>query len=632
MFSNSIPICCAIVVFIFLHRRSRKRQALEDVNDPHKSLDFGLDLGGGPRKPGKARRGLGGKRAAPEMLATDFDQDPMRPGKKTRGLSMDMLGSPYLLPAGLQGSRESLHSMSRSVQNDYDPYRSIALVRPSEERTRSPRPFNENGSLYSAPSFNTSTNERSNLVQHSYPISQSYPKRGDSMLEQDTKPSEDTSTQQMHSSNRNETPGRKSSLLTSTPSLPNISETGLPQKKSLPPLPSPPELHSTKTSFPPPPEPQAQEAAPPPRTSSMRRPPRQDSVGLGVQSVDRHMSESSYYGDETLPPPPPPKIMEPGESDYFGSDVMYPGRFSIDNSAPSQQIPVQSNRLSTMGLRPLPPDDPAENAEQRANRIRSFYKEYFDDRRPNPVQGYYEEDWDAGYYGMEGAVFDPETGDYFMAPQAPYAQPMGRRAMTPPPRGGPRFGEPDHGRHYSTMSAGRGPLRGRPAQRAPPQKKLPPPKALSSLPTPHRLQDDTAILSPLDFAPPTSFREVQNGRRADSPLGIQRPYSPSVRAYSPLVSSFEGMNALPSPHSLRKSGTFTSLDFAPPAPRFKGQDGTSSDAGSIRSTRSGNISAMQMDAVRAGAYRASRIPKEFVTSREDLSAQLRPKMDMTTPG
>ena len=52
-----------------------------------------------------------------------------------------------------------------------------------------------------------------------------------------------------------------------------------------------------------------------------------------------------------------------------------------------------------------------------------------------------------------------------------------------------------------------------------------------------------------------------------------------------------------------------------------------SDAGSIRSARSG-ISAMQMDAVRSGAYRVSRIPKEMVTTKEDLTAQLRPKMDL----
>jgi hypothetical protein len=139
------------------------------------------------------------------------------------------------------------------------------------------------------------------------------------------------------------------------------------------------------------------------------------------------------------------------------------------------------------------------------------------------------------------------------------------------------------------------------------------------------LKNDDAFYLAADFAPPTSFRELQNGRRPDSPMGIQRPYSPSVKVYSPLVPAFDDLAPMPSPHHLRKSGTFTALDFAPP--RFRGGEGNASDAGSIRSARSG-ISAMQMDAVRAGAYRVSRIPKEFVTSREDLSNQLRPKMNM----
>lgn len=74
------------------------------------------------------------------------------------------------------------------------------------------------------------------------------------------------------------------------------------------------------------------------------------------------------------------------------------------------------------------------------------------------------------------------------------------------------------------------------------------------------------------------------------------------------------------------SGTFTGLDFAPP-PRFKNQEGTGSDAGSIRSNRSG-ISAMSRDAVRAGAYRVSRIPQDVVTTKDDLSNQLKPTWDM----
>jgi hypothetical protein len=76
---------------------------------------------------------------------------------------------------------------------------------------------------------------------------------------------------------------------------------------------------------------------------------------------------------------------------------------------------------------------------------------------------------------------------------------------------------------------------------------------------------------------------------------------------------------------LRKSGTFTGLDFAPPR-RFKDSD-TMSDAGSIRSNRSG-VSAMQLGAIRNGAYRVSRLPQDMVGTKDDLSASLRPQWGM----
>lgn len=84
-------------------------------------------------------------------------------------------------------------------------------------------------------------------------------------------------------------------------------------------------------------------------------------------------------------------------------------------------------------------------------------------------------------------------------------------------------------------------------------------------------------------------------------------------------------------HHLRKSGTFTALDFAPPR-RFGAAD-TASDAGSIRSNRS-NMSRAQLGALRAGAYRVSRIPKEVVGTRDDLLSQLRPSWDQrgVSPG
>lgn len=81
-------------------------------------------------------------------------------------------------------------------------------------------------------------------------------------------------------------------------------------------------------------------------------------------------------------------------------------------------------------------------------------------------------------------------------------------------------------------------------------------------------------------------------------------------------------------HQLRKSGSFTALDFAPP-PRFKNSD-TGSDAGSIRSGRSTGsaMSAAQMHSLRAGAYRVSRIPKGVVGTKEEINNSLRPQWNL----
>lgn len=83
-------------------------------------------------------------------------------------------------------------------------------------------------------------------------------------------------------------------------------------------------------------------------------------------------------------------------------------------------------------------------------------------------------------------------------------------------------------------------------------------------------------------------------------------------------------------HALRKSGTFTGLDFAPPR-RFKEGSQAGSDAGSIRSYRS-NVSQMQLHNIRNGAYRVSRIPKEVAGTRDDMFTALKPKWDMRGDG
>nr|POF16538.1 hypothetical protein CFP56_24056 [Quercus suber] len=605
---HSIPISCALIVFVFLHRRYLKKQRLEETNDPHKSLDFGMDLQTPKGKKGKD---------IPEMTITDLGQEGSSRPKRAHGMSMDMgLGSPYLLPGALQDSRESIHSMSRSMIDEHDPYRQVAFVRTSTESGRPPRP-GDTGSIYSAANSFQSGAENARLLTNAQRMSRTGPIHDESPLStSNAKGAEDPPLTNLPRQNHD--PSRKQSLLSDPPSGPSTSAPvmnfSVPDRKSLPAPPPASSASSISEELPLPPR-TTSNAAPPPRKSSANP----DKLPM-VPTITR---ESSQYGDdddivETTIHVPTFSIDEPHEIEREGEATrVNPGRFSIEMSNPSEQYPAAPvQRMSVMGVRPLPPDTllTEENPEQRANRIRSFYKEYFDDSK-NPDDA----DWDAGF--ADGAIFDPETGAYFVSGK-PFAQPMGRRAMTPPPRGAPRISGGDHHqRHMSTMTG----ARGRPGPRGGPppmpKKKLPPPKNLMGLPTPHKMGYDNAIASPIDFAPPTTFRDMQNGLRPDSP---SRAYSPSVKAYTPLASSFEELQVMPSPHHLRKSGTFTGLDFAPP--RLRAPD-SASDAGSIRSARSG-ISAMQMDAVRAGAYRVSRIPKDVVMTKDSMASQLRPKMDL----
>lgn len=76
---------------------------------------------------------------------------------------------------------------------------------------------------------------------------------------------------------------------------------------------------------------------------------------------------------------------------------------------------------------------------------------------------------------------------------------------------------------------------------------------------------------------------------------------------------------------MRKSGTFTGLDFAPPK-KFKDPD-SMSDAGSIKSNRSGMSRANEF-AIRSGAGRVSRLPGDIIFSQAAMNESLKPTMNM----
>lgn len=298
--------------------------------------------------------------------------------------------------------------------------------------------------------------------------------------------------------------------------------------------------------------------------SSLSRPPRKQSLRSSTEQglYENFLDDASDYGDgfQVVPPSLRSSQVSQHELNRQSSQAYMPPIHENSLGVEDGHRPGFDPRRSSMGFRPLPPDDPTDNPEQRANRIRSFYKEYFDESRPGPMRAArdYYEDYDQQYLG-DGPIFDPVPGRFVTSqPQydqprgRPYAEPYGRRAMTPPPRAPPGYGR----RHAATMSGSSRvmPPRSRahsthsgrfgPSGRGPPQEQAPPPQPLNVLPSPHQLKEDTFL--PVDFAPPSTARERQAGR-SESPRGGLRPWSPIVPAHMPLVSSFDDLAPMPSP-------------------------------------------------------------------------------------
>jgi hypothetical protein len=600
----------------------------EDANDPHKSLDFGL--GDGPRNQR-------GRKGGAEMAISDIDLRE-KPGRLRQQKSMDLdMVSPYLLPPELQNSRESLHSLSRTIHQQEDPYRPVSnFVATDAQSQRSyNRPRGEGSSIYTGSSGAPSRlqeNPGADLLSNAAGMPRSSPPTGFvPPPRHNSLPKDPTSTSPVNSHDN------------PLPQLPSVSEPPYPvdeseiqipkpaiQRKGLPGgLPSNPRPghdrglsaglspEDSRESYmgsntaalrnsnnylgafinaheptlpvlaPPPPakspdrpavheEEMMQETRrkSPPVLNSLPanpRPVRQESLSQNQppqlpplpQPQEAWIEDGSDYGDSFHITPPSP-----------GHDDMRAHRYSLD--VPPEEFaqaglgaPGFDPRRISMGFRPLPPEAAIESddPEVRANRIRSFYKEYFDESKPAP-QGQYYEDYDQNYIG-DAVYFDPNQNNFAM----PYAQPVARRAMTPPPQSQRFMGPPPrafHGsmggyggpgmmppgpRSYSSASGRMPPpgprsyssASGRMGPPGPGGRPMPPPAALNTLPTPSKLRDDSfALMGSIDFAPPTSYKERQTGR-SQSPLGERRPYSPAVPVYKPLASTYDELPSMPSP-------------------------------------------------------------------------------------
>ncbi|EXJ82119.1 hypothetical protein A1O1_08188 [Capronia coronata CBS 617.96] len=663
-----VPLGIALIVLIFLHRRHVKKLRREDAEDKHKALDFGLDEA--QQKPGKKTR-----RKAPEMSMAETKEV----GRRGRGLSLD-LGphNPYLLPPEVHQSRESLHSLSRSMNTGDDKYRTTTFI-PDDGSIRPPSSlrshFDDSSSYTGSSGGRFPLDSKQNLLRNAQENPRGPPSRHVSTS------SVRTGADPIYSGNRTLAQASNNNLLAPVSTDPvresylstassngainalRASNNYLAQfisggKKAEPEKKEPVAMVTEIRVEPPaedlqvPPPAVVKDAAVAAHVISTNVDKSAPSITLNVQDTRQpRLPQLSLIDSEgnKQHSVQPSEVVEtvsvtshstPQHSNTPSTDLAHPAETSQTQFVKSNEQDSADNvdyydeyeayasqdhpeseyedyqyyqnyvdhdeRRLTMGVRPLPPDDPSDNPEQRANRIRSFYKEYFDETKPQPsAQNSRYHDGAENYYGPHGVQGHHHQGGFYAPPRKPFSgrhRAMSNGSFMPGPRAFSSASSRYTGHHPHLT----------------PKKKLPPPKPLNILPTPHLLDGDSFL--PIDFAPPQRFQKQRAGT-PDSPRGGVRPYSPVTPAHLALASSFDDLAVIPSPHALRKSATFTALDFAPP--RLRGVD-TMSETGSIRSNGSG-MSAVHLHSIRAGAYRVSRIPKEVAGTKDELAEALKPQ-------
>ena len=274
-----------------------------------------------------------------------------------------------------------------------------------------------------------------------------------------------------------------------------------------------------------------------------------------------------------------------------------------------------------------------EEDEDQAKRIQSVYKEYYNNNEAHYYDG--SEEWESlpqrNYHELHTQSRPPMPSNYNRPEwhdsaeqydeyqnwhQAnnqgyyqgePYDHPhyvhnpvglgMNSQWQLPPSR--PSY----HSRPSTSYSTSSLPSRARTPTR--------PLEPLTDLPSTRDKLDDLA--SPISFSKPRRFAGT-GGR--DSP--INRPASPA----QVLSSSRSHLPELPVPHRLRRSGSFSSIEFAP-IRKYAPSEVDIGDTASIRSLARTEASLM---AVSAGSGRIDRLPQDLVpVGKGGAMASLRPQ-------
>ncbi|KAL5615102.1 hypothetical protein BROUX41_005162 [Berkeleyomyces rouxiae] len=646
----AIPLICAAIACVWFWNKNRLRERREDQAEAALDFDYGMDGANTTRKP--AAVGPGGS----------AEKGGMHRGQ----ISMDMnLTSPYLLPPKIHESRESLNSLARTIDTEADPYRPVTHYANSDVGSlRSYR--RDPGDTASVYAHSTRTTHTSNMLVPPSPAvtkdpfdvpptpRSANPRRRSSQNTTSTTSENPFASPQDANQQNNGThvhypddnaKGLDFGLANTVQEPPAAAVHGdhnnnasweMPAVNGAPNVDMPDHSHHMATELPTNSMPVSENNNPGSQLS-ITIPP----VSIGVVQHDAPQVAAPYPEDDNTAQPQYPQDIYDDEP--RGRIV----RRSIDLSTGVADggllsAPANENKRLSVGFRPLPPDEIMDNEdpEYRANRIRSFYKEYFEDytkggdapdvpslprQYQNGGGGGYYEDYDPSYLG--DTYLDTNSKTFVM----PYAQPVTRRAMTPPPNRAPRMRGPAPPR-FRTDSA-LGPRSGSSASQMRPgssasarsRKRGPPPSALSTLPNPAKLGSDTlTLLGSTDFAPPSSMADRVAGR-SQSPTMEKVQYAPKVPISTPIIGTFDDLHSMPSPHMLQASSTMNNVVFAPPR-RFKDQDDMS-DAGSIRSNRSG-LSAIQTQAIRSGAGRVSKLPEDMVFTPTDMTSALKPSWGM----
>jgi hypothetical protein len=575
---SSIPILLACVVLFFIHRHHLKRVRREEKNDK----DFDMDLGVGE---------LPVVGAPPPLAAASREKhDPYLAGSAASINDMNLgtapATAPYLVPKANM-SRESLHSLSDPRDN---PYGAIYTSAPPSPTVGPLSPFSDQASIGGRSNKNllpTLDVHDDNLGLASRPPSRvASPLAAPDILQESKSPSPAKSPLREHKFKPEEN--------TQSENVPQFQLNSPPKTKSVPTEHPGPVTHADY-SLPVPADPFVSSAY--------------DNFHEGA-----HVSAADYGKEREIPQHQNDESELMSEIPRLQNNQLLEHNYELRSS--EADLYQQPSEIDT-GL----PYIQGEAEEDRAKRIQSIYQEYWRDanyydgseeweslpREPHrPIQtqqspadnrhGWRDDNQD--YYEAHRWQQDNRgpSRNRYDSRQSPVGLDFNDARWESPPS------RPHHSRpstSYSTSSL--------PSGTRTPSKPLEP---LQPLPSRGKLDD---LASPISYSKPRRF--IGAAGRADP---TNRPASP----VQVLSSSRSYLAELPTPHRLRRSGSFSSIEFAPMR-KYANSEVDAGDTGSIRSLARTEASLM---AVSAGAGRVNRLPQDLVPmGKSGVASALRPQ-------